>query len=215
MLLPRVVEALEEADQAIAVVSLGAKRHAARVSDQILTQAAKASADLDDEPDLGLAAALIESIEALPKLSVAPLQALAQLHAVVGIAEDPENRGRPRPDFQENERLNALVDVALSSSPAVLVAAILHGEILAMAPFQTRNGLVARGLFRATLTQRGIDPLISPEIGLGDFGSKVIGNALELYKSGSADGVSTWIELNARAVTFASKALSEVINPKK
>lgn len=214
MLLPRVITALEESDQAITAVSLGAKRHAARVGDQILTAAAHASANLDEDPDLGLAAAAIESVDSLPKLSVAPLQAIAQLHAVVAIAEDPDSRGRPRSEFAEGDRLTALSDVALSSSPAVLVGAILHGELLAMAPFATRNGLVARGTYRAILTQRGVDPLISVEIGLGDFGGKVIASALDSYKTGTAEGVSAWVELNARAITFAAKALSEAINSK-
>lgn len=214
MLLPRIEAAIAEANDAIAAVSLGARRHAARVGNQILTKAAHSTANLDPNPDLGIAAAVIESSEQLPRLDVAPLQALAKLHAVVGVSEPAEERGRPRPDFTQHDRLNDLASVAASQSPAVLVGAILHAEILAMAPFQTSNGLVARALFRSVMVQRGIDPLICVEIGLGDFGFQAIATGLEAYQRGTSDGVSTWVELNARAVTFGAKALAEAINSK-
>lgn len=214
MLLPRVEAAVAEANEAIAAVSLSARRHAARLENQILTKAAHSTANLEPTPDLGIAVAVIEAVNDLPSLYAAPLQGLAQLHAVVGITESPDDRGRPRKDFTQHPRLNDLVAVATSPSSAVVVGAVLHGEILTMAPFQTGNGLVARAMYRSILVQRGVDPLICVEIGLEDFGFAAIATGLDQYQRGTSDGVSTWIELNARAVTFGAKALAEAINSK-
>lgn len=42
--------------------------------------------------------------------------------------------------------------------PALVVAAILHGEIVALRPFVIGNGLIARALFRIQLVSSGVDP---------------------------------------------------------
>ena len=211
MLLPGVKNALEEADRAIAGISLQAKRHAARVGDTVMTMATVATAELDSEVDLALAVAVIEAVDDLPDLKVAPLQALAQLHAIVAVAEPQERRGRPRSDFDENDRLLALADVAKSPSPALVVAAIIHGELLSMSPFTSHNGLVARAMARAVLTQRGIDSLLGLEVGLKDFGSQIIDQALEKYEAATPQGVSEWISLNAKSLVFSAHALRDVL----
>lgn len=211
MLLPGVGAALEEANSAIAAVSLNAKRHAARVSDRVLTMAAVASAELEVEGDPTVAASLIEASENLPDLKAAPLQALAQFHSIAAINEAKERRGRPRLDFTGNDRLLALADVAKSSSPALVVASVIHGEILSLAPFATNNGLIARAMARTVLVQRGIDHLIGLEVGLKDFGSTTIDRALEQYESATPQGVLQWISLNAKALVFSAQALRDVL----
>lgn len=211
MLLPGVKEALEEADLAIAAVSLPAKRHAGRVSNTVLTMAAVASCELEGTGDTALSAALLEGIEELPDHRAAPLQVLAQLHAIAGAAELAERRGRPRSDFDQNDRLLALADVAKSPSPALIVAAVIHGEILSMSPFATHNGLVARAMARTVLSQRGIDRLLGLEVGLKDFGVDVLDQALSEYESAEPQGVARWIALNAKALVFSARALSDVI----
>lgn len=211
MLLPGVKAALEEADQAIAGVSLQAKRHASRIADTVMTMATVATAELESEPDVVLAATLIQSVDQLPDLKAAPLQALAQLHAIAAVSEPQERRGRPRSDFDENDRLLALADVAKSPSPALVVAAVLHAEILSMAPFASHNGLVARAMARAVLVQRGIDSLLGIEVGLKDFGAQVIEKALEKYESATPQGVSEWIGLNAKSLVFSAQALRDVL----
>ena len=212
MLVPRISAALAEADSVIAGVSLSAKRHGARVADEILSQSAHATSSLEKGPDLGLAVAVIDAVATLPSIAISPMQAIAALHAVVGLSEPVENRGRPRADFVENDRLMALADVARSTQPALLVGAILHGELLSMSPFGTHNGLIARAVLRGVLTQRGIEPLISTEIGLGDLGINALALALSEYQKGTADGVATWVEFNVKAVEFGAKALMDVIN---
>lgn len=211
MLLPGVSAALKEADAAIAGVSLSAKRSTSKVADRVLTMAALAAAELDGDSDAVVAATVIDAIGSLPDLKTAPLQALAQLHAIAAVTEPAEERGRPRVDFAANQRLTALAEVALSDSSAIVVAAILHGELLSMIPFRTGNALVGLGMARAVLVQRGVDPLISLEIGLQDFGSRTVLEVLDQYQTGTKDGVTAWIALHAKAVVFASQFLSNAI----
>lgn len=212
MLLPQVAHALADAEAAITSVSLPAKRHANRIGEKALAAAAIATCELDNQADFTIGASLIAEIPLLPELRTSPLQAMARLHAIAAVHEDEPLRGRPRSDFSENDRLLALVNVAASPSPAVLVAAIIHGELLALAPFSTANGLVARAMMRAVLIQRGIEPLIAPEIGIRDLGLSGLSHAIQAYTSATSDGVAEWIAFNARAVTFGVAALGELIN---
>ena len=57
-------------------------------------------------------------------------------------------------------RLAALTGVltAPSQAPALVVAAVAHGELLATTPFGWGDGLIARALFRLLLVARGLDP---------------------------------------------------------
>lgn len=210
MVLPRVQDSLEKADKAISSVLLPAKRHASRIGERALTAAAVATSDLDNHSDLGVAVTLMDEITRLPDLRTAPLQALAHLHAIAAVNES-ETKGRPRDDFDNTERLLSLVGVTNSLQPALLVAAIVHGELISLAPFSTANGLVARAMMRAVLFQRGIEPLISPEIGLRDLGVVALSHALRGYNGGSPDGVAEWIAFNAQAVTLGVAALRDLI----
>ncbi len=49
-----------------------------------------------------------------------------------------------------------------------MLAAVVQGELLALRPFTTGNGLVARAMFRALVVGRGLDPtgVAVPEVGL-------------------------------------------------
>lgn len=212
IVLPSVARALTDVDRAISSVSLSARRHAGRIATRALSAAAIATCELENLTDAAVGISLIDEVPALPDVRSAPLQAMARLHAIAGVNELSSDRGRPRSDFVETDRLHALVEVGASSSPAVVVAAILHGEILTLAPFSTANGLVARAMFRAALTQRGIDPLISAEIGFRDLGLNALTHALRSYLTGTAEGVSEWITFNTRAVLYGVSALGDLIN---
>ncbi|HVE97682.1 MAG TPA: oxidoreductase [Mycobacteriales bacterium] len=110
-----------------------------------------------------------------PVLERAPLQALARLHVLAAAAALPTAElGRPRlvgdpPPLVVSRRLSALADVltAPSSASAIVVAAVVHGEVLALQPFAWGNGLVARAAARLVLLSRGVDPkaLTAPEVG--------------------------------------------------
>jgi len=49
--------------------------------------------------------------------------------------------------------------------PALVLAAVVHAELLAVRPFAWGNGAVARGVFRLMLAARGVDPgVVVPEV---------------------------------------------------
>jgi len=102
-----------------------------------------------------------------------------------------------------------------SKAPALVVGAIVHAELLALRPFGSGDGIVARAAQRLTLVQRGLDPksLTAPEIGhlaLADDYSA----ALHAYLTGTPEGVAQWIAHCAKAVVLAaqdSQAICEAI----
>ena len=103
----------------------------------------------------------------VPVLTRSPLQALARLHTVVGAGAVPADLlGRPR-DAETAARLLELGPVVTADAPALLVAAVVHAELLAAAPFASHNGIVARAAERLVLVARGLDEksLIVPEAG--------------------------------------------------
>ena len=159
-----------------------------------------------------------------------PRQALARLHvlAAADLVPDSDALGRPRtagtvpddpvglgpaPDPVEVvARLDGLARVLTGGTavPAVVVAAVVHGELMALRPFGTADGLVARAAARLVLIDRGLDPkaVSAPEVGhaeLDGHGSGEYRTALRAYVSGGADGVATWIVHCARAVALGAR----------
>lgn len=155
-----------------------------------------------------------------------PLQVLARLHVVAAAdVVDHDALGRPRlageavevrPDpgplpaaDDVTARLDGLVRLlqAPSDAPALVVAALVHGEILALQPFVWGNGLVARAAQRLVLITRGLDPksAVVPEVGHLDLGPDTYEKALRGYVTGTAEGVAAWIEHCAEAVTLGAR----------
>ena len=97
-----------------------------------------------------------------------PLQALARLHAEAAARLPQDQRGRPR-NGQAADRLQWLAAMLLdpTPAPALLVAAVVHAEIAAGAPFGSHNRLVALAAERLTLVARGVDraSVLVPEAG--------------------------------------------------
>ena len=124
----------------------------------------------------------------------APRQALARLHALAAAdLTDADELGRPRPGTAE--RLDTLAEVlALTSAPAVVVAAIVHGELLGLDAFPPASGLVARAAVRLTLVERGLDPksLVVVEAGHRELRA-AYDAALGGYRSGTPEGIATWL----------------------
>ncbi|MFC1410782.1 oxidoreductase [Streptacidiphilus sp. N1-12] len=81
------------------------------------------------------------------------------------------------------------------SAPALVVAAVVHGELLTLQPFAAHSGLVARAAQRIVLIAEGMDPqAICPfEVGLAELGTDAYRNALGGYASGTAEGMAAWI----------------------
>ena len=145
----------------------------------------------------------------------APMQALARLHtlAAADVVGD-EWLGRPRPDEGVPERLAALADLVTrdTEAPAVVVSAVVLGELLGLAPFVGGNGLVACGAARLVLLYRGLDPqaVSVPEQGLLELGPEATGVALAGYLTGAPLGVAGWIVHWAQAVALGGRAGREV-----
>lgn len=208
--LPGVPEAVDAARAAVDALLkerfLGA--HRAQVRAAALARAALATTRLDD-PDAAAAspAALRVLGEVGPAAEVwgrAPLQALARLHALAAAGTvDDGDLGRPHGDAQTSRRLSQLAWVAtVSRVPAVVLAAVVHGELLALTPFPGPNGLVARAAQRLVLVQRGVDPdaLTVPEEGLLVLGADRCRQAAAAFAAGEPDGVGEWLVLTAASV---------------
>ncbi|CAL2055311.1 Oxidoreductase [Streptomyces murinus] len=185
----------------------------------------------DDEARV-MGAALRLTAEAGQLLSIwrqSPLRVLARLH-LVAAASDESRVGRPRqageavdeplielplPDAREvSGRLDGLADliIAGSSAPALVTAAVVHGELLALRPFTSHNGLVARAAERIVLIGSGLDPkaICPAEVGHAEQGRAEYLAALEGYVSGTPEGMAAWIAHCGRAVEFGVRESTAV-----
>ncbi|MFF4079883.1 oxidoreductase [Streptomyces sp. NPDC001777] len=185
-----------------------------------------------------IGAALRLTAEAGQLLSIwrqSPLRVLARLHLVAAGGVEPEDSiGRPRlagepvdeplveaplPGADEVAgRLEGLSGLILSgtSAPALVTAAVVHGELLALRPFGSHNGLVARTAERIVLIGSGLDPksICPAEVGHAEQGRAAYLAAFEGYLSGTPDGMAAWIihcgrsvELGVRESTAVCEAL--------
>lgn len=155
---------------------------------------------------------------------LAPRQALARMHVLAarGLAPD-EQLGRPRltaavddplglgpaPGPAEvSARLDALVTALTrrTAASALVVAAIVHGELLVLRPFAVANGLVARAAARLVLVTRGLDPksVSSPEVGHRELGAQYA-DAARRYAGGGSEGVAVWLVHCADAVALGAR----------
>lgn len=133
----------------------------------------------------------------------APRQALARLHALAAADLLPAERlGRPAEGAERAERLDTLAAVlAATSVPAVVVAAVVHGEILGLDAFAPVSGIVARAAVRLTLVTRGLDPKSLTVVEAGHLELRAdYEAALAAYRSATPDGVAEWLRHCAAAV---------------
>lgn len=144
----------------------------------------------------------------------APRQALARLHALAAadLVQDTEGLGRPVPGPEVAARLDTLAAVlAQTAAPAVVVAAVVHGELLALDAFAPASGVVARVAVRLTLIERGLDPksLVVVEAGHRELGDAYHA-ALTAYRTGTAAGVGQWLVHCADAVVAGARESSAI-----
>ena len=161
-----------------------------RVTDPVLAGALRVAEDLD-----GLLAAWRS----------APRQALARLHMLAaadlpGITDD--DLGRPRLDRGVGERLDGLAGLVTggTSVPAPVLVAVVHGELLTLAPFPTAGGVVARAAARLTAVATGLDPkgLAVPEVGHYRAETEYR-EAAAAFATGSPEGLARWFAHCAEA----------------
>lgn len=145
-----------------------------------------------------------------------PGQALARCHALVahGLAE-ADDLGRLVVEPGVGERmsaLNQLITAPTEASPLVL-AAIVHAEIAAVAPFGfgsadrgDGNRVLARAAEHLILIGAGIDPraVIVCEAGHQAAG-RFYTEALDGYRAGTPTGVRDWILHCTQALTYGAE----------
>ncbi|MFJ9377748.1 oxidoreductase [Streptomyces sp. NPDC101455] len=179
-----------------------------------------------------MGAALRLSAEAGQLLSIwrqSPLRVLARLH-LVAAASNEDAVGRPRqqgeavheplvelplPGAAEvSGRLDGLADLVIAggSAPALVTAAVVHGELLALRPFTSHNGLVARTAERIVLIGSGLDPksVCPAEVGHAELGRAAYLAALDGYVSGTPEGMAAWIAHCGRAVELGARESTAV-----
>ena len=150
-----------------------------------------------------------ELLGLVPVLGRSPLQAWARLHTLAAAGSVPEDDlGRPR-DANSAQRLGELAKrlVSDTSSPALVVAAVVHAEIATAAPFVSHNGIAARAAERLVLVARGVDPksLIVPEAGHLALRREYESN-LRGYREGGAAGVHAWLLYAAEAYAAGAES---------
>jgi hypothetical protein len=187
-------------------------------SAEAAVRAARASASLDGgaaelpatgpvtDPVLAGALRVADALGGLqPAWRSAPGQALARLHVLAaadlpGVGDD--DLGRPRRDPGVGERLDALAGLVTggTSVPAPVLVAVVHGELLALAPFPTATGVVARAAARLTAVGTGLDPrgLAVPEVGHYRAADEYRA-AAAAFATGQAEGLSRWFAHCAQA----------------
>jgi hypothetical protein len=191
--------------------------------------------DFGSEPEARtVGAALRLTAEAGQLLSIwrqSPLRVLARLHLVAaGRAGDDDTVGRPRlpgetvdeslinaplPDVAEvTGRLDGLAEliIAGTEAPALVTAAVVHGELLALRPFGSYNGLVARAAERIVLVGSGLDPksICPAEVGHAEQGRAAYVGAFEAYLTGTPEGLAAWIAHCGRAVELGVRESTAV-----
>lgn len=185
-------------------------------------RAARASAALDggaaeipesgtvDEPHLAGALRIAEQVGTLlPTWQRAPLQALARLHvlAATDLLSD-EELGRPRPGRGIAKRLDILAGLVAggTSVPGPVLTAVVHGELLALSPFGSANGVVARAAARLTMVATGLDHkgLIVPEVFFLRRPERYQGTARD-FATGSEEGLADWILLCCEAIEAGAR----------
>jgi hypothetical protein len=211
--LPGVADAAEAARRSVdrLLTHNAMRKHATAVAVEAGLRCARASAALEghDVPlevlraaapdDPVVAGALRVAADLRPLVETwerAPLQALARMHslAAAGLAED-DDLGRPRGDV--TDRLATLVNVlSATDAPAVVVAGVVHGELLALAPFGVANGVVARAAARVVLVARGLDPraVSAPDVGCAWDPAAYAAAAVQFAQGDVAPWLTLWCE---------------------
>ncbi|MFI8204789.1 oxidoreductase [Streptomyces sp. NPDC085937] len=201
-------------------------------ADWALEEVRRRSAFSGDDEARTVGAALRLTAEAGQLLSIwrqSPLRVLARLH-LVAAADKGEQVGRPRQEGEQVDeplvglalpsaaeahgRLDGLAELIIAggSAPALVTAAVVHGELLALRPFTSHNGLVARTAERIVLVGSGLDPksVCAAEVGHAELGRDAYLRALEGYVSGTPEGVAAWITHCGRAVELGARESTAV-----
>lgn len=201
---------------------------------RLVRELVRGAASWPTEPDpvervLKAAVQVTTATESATSASLAsPAQLLVRLH--VAAAADllsPAQVGRPRgpgegsPEFgdlgaavpaeQVPARLDLVYDLLATlrtGGSALVVAALVHAELVTVRPFVTANGLVARALERIVHRVGGLDPtgVAVPELGHSQKVGADYRGALAAYGQGGTEGVRLWLLHCAEAAETGARA---------
>lgn len=204
------------------------RRHGGRVAAEISLRAAVASAALEGngydreavragtvtdpvvQGALRVAGGLGVLVDLWPR---APRQVLARLHVLAARGVVPDDLlGRLVGGDAVAQRLDGLAALVAGNerTPPVMLAAVVHAELLALRPFAGPAGVVARAAARLTLVGRGLDPrgLVAVEVGHQAREPEYVG-AAGAYATGTVDGVRSWLRHYAAAVEVGAAEITE------
>lgn len=154
-----------------------------------------------------------------------PLQAWARMNTMLASGLAPESEvGRPRSDSEVDDplrigqvplamdcadRLTALASLIVTptEAPAIVQAAVIHGELATLRPFRHGSGLIARATIRLALAAPGLDPdlLTVPESGLFTMGRSKYVHGIRAYASGTAEGMTDWVQWFSTAIVAGAQ----------
>jgi hypothetical protein len=222
--LPGVADAVTRARDAVAVVHRHPtnRRSWPATAAEASVRAARASAALDggspalpgngsvQDPVLAGALRVAEALGGLlGTWQRAPLQVLARLHVLAAADLAPDAAlGRPDASLDVTARLDGIAQLVIGGSrvAAPVLVAVVHGELLALAPFAQGNGVVARAAARLTVVSSGLDPhgLVVPEVAHlrreREYRAAAAG-----FASGRAEAVGQWIVHCCTALTTGAR----------
>ena len=224
---PALAAAREHVDAALRHRAL--RRNGGPVAAEISLRSAVASAGLEGhayeveavragtvtDPVLQGALRVAEGLGALVDLwPKAPRQVLAKLHVLAARGAVPDAQlGQLGPAPGLAARLDGLAGLVVGneSTPPLLLAAIVHAELLTLRPFAGPTGVVARAAARLTLIGRGLDPraLVAVDEGHAEREPEYVG-AAGAYATGTPDGVRSWLRHYAAAVEIGAQRIVEV-----
>ncbi len=224
---PAVERARERFDQALRHRAL--RRHGGQVAAEVSLRSAVASAALEGyahereevragtvtEPVLQGALRVAGALPGLTDLwPRAPRQALAKLHVLAARDVVPEaDLGRPVNDVVVAARLDGLAALAAGGTkvPPLVLAAVVHGELLNLRPFAGPSGVVARAAARLVLMSGGFDPrgLLAVDVGHREREPEYVGSA-GTFATGTPDGLRSWLRHYLSAVEVGADRLTAI-----
>ncbi|GAB1644623.1 oxidoreductase [Krasilnikovia sp. MM14-A1259] len=214
---PALAAGRERVDQSLRHRAL--RRNGGQVAAEISLRAAVASAALEGsrydveavragtvtDPVVQGALRVAEALSGLVDLwPRAPRQVLAKLHVLAARGAVPDAAlGRLVETPGLAQRLDSLAGLVAGNdrTSPLLLAAVVHAELLTLRPFAGPAGVVARAAARLTLIGRGLDArgLIAVEVGHLGREPEYVG-ASGAYATGTPDGVRSWLRHYAAAV---------------
>ncbi|MFF1902289.1 oxidoreductase [Kitasatospora sp. NPDC058218] len=170
----------------------------------------------DADPAAGRPRQAGEGVEALFPLELKPVESVEVEAGPAGPAiELPSAPGAEEVAARLDQLSRLLVARAEGQgvgTPALVVASVVHGELLALRPFGSHNGVIARAAQRVVLIAEGLDPksICPAEVGFAELGTDAYRRALAGYLAGTPEGLAAWIGHCGRALRLGVRESTAV-----